>query len=131
MKNQEWVSPTLNSTADGALYLTVDDFIKWDAALGKAGVLKEAGWKEMWTPAKLKDGKTVGYGMGWQLTERNGHKRTHHGGAWQGFTAYFDRYPDDKLTVIVLCNLSAPAGDPASIASAVVAEYLPDLAGKK
>ena len=50
---------------------------------------------------------------------------------WQGFTTYFDRYPDDKRTVIVLCNLSAPAGDSAAIASAVVAEYLPDLAGKK
>ena len=50
---------------------------------------------------------------------------------WQGFTTYFDRYPDDKLTVIVPCYLSAPAGDPAAIASAVVAECGPDLAGKK
>jgi CubicO group peptidase (beta-lactamase class C family) len=32
-KNQEWVSPSLNTTADGSLYLTVLDMAKWDAAL--------------------------------------------------------------------------------------------------
>jgi CubicO group peptidase (beta-lactamase class C family) len=129
VKNQAWVSPSMNRTADGSLYLTVDDLVKWDAALGKDGLLKESSWKEIWTPATLKDSKTVDYGMGWQVTARNGHRRQHHGGAWQGFTTYFDRYPDDKLTVIVLCNLSAPAGKPGEIAAAVAAEYVPDLAG--
>src|SRR5438128_2212772 len=33
LKNQDWVSPSLNTTADGALYLTVYDMAKWDAAL--------------------------------------------------------------------------------------------------
>jgi len=50
---------------------------------------------------------------------------------WQGFTTYFDRYPDDKLTVIVLCNLSPPFDNPGEIAAAVAAEYVPDLAGKR
>lgn len=33
LKNQEWVSPTFNSTADGTLYFNVLDLAKWDAAL--------------------------------------------------------------------------------------------------
>ena len=33
LKNQEWVSPTLNTTADGALYFSILDLAKWDAAL--------------------------------------------------------------------------------------------------
>src|SRR2546425_1429373 len=33
LKNQDWVSPSLNTTADGALYLTVYDMAKWDEAL--------------------------------------------------------------------------------------------------
>ncbi len=33
LKNQEWVSPSLNTTADGALYLTVNDLAKWAVAL--------------------------------------------------------------------------------------------------
>jgi CubicO group peptidase (beta-lactamase class C family) len=32
LKNQEWVSPTLNTTADGALYFSILDLAKWDAA---------------------------------------------------------------------------------------------------
>ena len=33
LKNQEWVAPKLNTTADGALYTNVLDMAKWDAAL--------------------------------------------------------------------------------------------------
>jgi len=32
LKNQEWVSPTLNTTADGSLYFSILDLAKWDAA---------------------------------------------------------------------------------------------------
>lgn len=130
-KNQEWVAPKVNTTGDGSLYLTLDDYIRWDAALGTDGVLKKASWEQIWTPAKLADGKDTGYGFGWQLGSVNGHRRTHHGGAWQGFTTYFDRYPDDRLTVVVLTNLAAPASNPGKIASAVAAVPVPELAAKK
>ena len=40
LKNQEWVSPTLNTTADGSLYLSVLDLVKWDAALYAERVLR-------------------------------------------------------------------------------------------
>ncbi|HEY9503246.1 MAG TPA: serine hydrolase domain-containing protein, partial [Pyrinomonadaceae bacterium] len=33
LKNQEWVSPSTNSTADGSLYFSILDLVKWDAAL--------------------------------------------------------------------------------------------------
>jgi CubicO group peptidase (beta-lactamase class C family) len=33
IKNQEWVAPLANSTADGSLYFTILDLVKWDAAL--------------------------------------------------------------------------------------------------
>jgi CubicO group peptidase (beta-lactamase class C family) len=130
-KNQGWVAPTLNTTGDGALYLTVDDFIKWDAALGTDKLLKKASWEQIWTPAKLNDGKEAGYGFGWSLGERNGHQRTHHGGAWQGFTSYFDRYPDDQLTVVVLTNLAAPLANPGRIAVGVAELQVPDLKEKR
>ena len=35
LKNQEWVSPSVNTTADGALYLTVLDLAKWDAGTAR------------------------------------------------------------------------------------------------
>ncbi|HEX8567600.1 MAG TPA: serine hydrolase domain-containing protein [Pyrinomonadaceae bacterium] len=105
IKNQEWVSPTVNTTADGALYLTVYDMAKWDAALNGDKVLKKTSLEQSWTQTKLNDGKTFGYGFGWMLGEINGHRIIEHGGAWQGFKAMISRFPDDKLTVIVFANL--------------------------
>ena len=40
LKNQEWVSPTLNTTADGALYLSILDMVKWEAALNGGKLLQ-------------------------------------------------------------------------------------------
>ncbi|HET6979273.1 MAG TPA: serine hydrolase domain-containing protein [Pyrinomonadaceae bacterium] len=104
LKNQDWVSPALNTTADGALYFTVYDMAKWDAALYTEKLLKRSSLEQMWTKAKLNDGKTVGYGFGWSLAEVRGHHVIEHAGSWQGFKAQISRYVDDKLTIIVFAN---------------------------
>jgi CubicO group peptidase (beta-lactamase class C family) len=104
LKNQNWVSPSLNTTADGALYLTVYDMAKWDAALYSDKLLKRSTLEQMWTPVKLSNGKTHPYGFGWMLGEVRGHRIIEHSGSWQGFKAQITRYVDDKLTVIVFVN---------------------------
>jgi CubicO group peptidase (beta-lactamase class C family) len=128
LKNQEYVSPTLNTTADGSLYLTILDMIKWDAGLETEKLIKKASLQQMWTPARLKDGKSAGYGFGWALGKAAGHKLIEHGGAWQGFTTHIARYPDDRLTVIVLTN--AAHGDPGQIAHQVAWLRKPELKPK-
>ena len=125
LKNQEWVSPMLNTTADGAIYMTVLDMAKWDAALYSERLLKRASLDLMWTPVKLNDGKTENYGFGWQIDEYHGHRLIQHGGAWQGFTTQISRYVDDKLTVIVMTNLAT--GRPGKIARGLAALYDDDL----
>ncbi len=106
VKNQEWVSPSLNTTADGALYLTTLDMAKWDAALYGDKLLTRASLDTMWTAVRLNDGTTAPYGFGWSLGEVNGHRIVEHGGSWQGFKAYIARYLDDGLTVIGFANLA-------------------------
>ena len=106
LKNQEYISPTFNSTADGALYFTVLDLAKWDAVLNTTQLLKKENMALLWSPVKLNNGKTEQYGLGWRLDNINGHQLVEHGGEWQGFTAFISRYVDDKLTVIILTNLS-------------------------
>jgi CubicO group peptidase (beta-lactamase class C family) len=129
-KNQEWVSPSLNTTADGSLYFTVLDLAKWDAALYTEKLLKRADLDEMWTVAKLDDGKPNkgGYGFGWFITKMNGHRLIEHDGAWQGFTTIISRYVDDKLTVVVLTNLDSDYSRPDIIAHGVAGIYDPELA---
>lgn len=124
LKNQEWVSPTLNTTADGALYTNVLDLARWDAALYTTKLLKESSFDTMWTPVKLKDGKTYPYGFGWSLEPKNGHRAVSHDGAWQGFTMSISRYVNDRLTVIVMTNLDSLNAKPEKIVEDVAAIYL-------
>lgn len=126
LRNQEWVSPALNTTADGSLYLTVLDMAKWDASLYGEKLLKKASLEQMWTPVKLNSGKTHAYGFGWSFSEVKGHKIIEHGGAWQGFTTFIARYVNDRLSVIVLTNLAG--ADPGKIAHGIAGIYNPELA---
>jgi CubicO group peptidase (beta-lactamase class C family) len=126
LKNQEWVSPSLNTTADGALYLTAFDMAKWDAALYSEKLLKKTGFEMMWAPVKLNDGKTHPYGFGWAMAEANGKRIIEHGGAWQGFKSFIARYPDEKLTVIIFANLIN--ANEKKLARGVLEIYHPQLA---
>ena len=128
LKNQEWVSASLNTTADGALYTNVYDLAKWDAALYTEKLLKKASFDQMWTPVKLNNGTNYNYGFGWSVQEANGHRLLAHDGAWQGFTMNISRYVDDRLTIVVFTNLDENNSRPAAIARAVAAIYIPALA---
>lgn len=105
LKNQQWVSPSTNTTADGSLYFTILDLAKWDAALYTNRPLKQSSLTQMWTPARLNDGKRKAYGFGWQTDQIHQHRIVYHGGAWQGFKSSIVRFPDDKLTIIFFANL--------------------------
>jgi CubicO group peptidase (beta-lactamase class C family) len=124
LKNQEWVAPTVNTTADGSLYFSILDLAKWDAALYTEQLLKRSSLQEMWTPAKLKNGQTNSgdYGFGWSIEKAKGHRLLDHGGSWQGFKTHISRYVDDKLTVVVLTNLAE--ADPGKITQHVAETYL-------
>jgi CubicO group peptidase (beta-lactamase class C family) len=104
LKNQEWVSPSTNTTADGSLYLTILDLAKWDAALYTDKPLKQSTLAEIWAPATLNNGKQKAYGFGWHSNRIHNRRVLYHGGAWQGFKSSITRFVDDKLTIIFFAN---------------------------
>lgn len=122
LQNQGWVAPSLNTTADGALYTTVLDMAKWDAALYTEKILPQKALEEMWTPTTLEDGSSQGYGFGWGIGNTEGHRFVGHGGNWQGFTSAIVRYLDDELSVILLDNINTINAE--ELAHAVAAFYL-------
>ena len=128
-KNQSWVSPSLNTTADGSLYLSILDFVKWDAAIAKEKLLTHDDLQLMVTPVKLSNDSPYPYGFGWFLNKVNGHKAYQHSGSWQGYNGYIERFPDDKLTVIVLTNLNP--SNPGLIGRDVASLYIPALSRQK
>jgi CubicO group peptidase (beta-lactamase class C family) len=129
LKNQSWVSPTFNSTADGALYFNVLDIAKWDGALYGTKLLTQSSLDRIWTVYPLNNGKPnpSNYGFGWEINKIKGHKVIQHGGAWQGFTCDISRYTDDNLTVVILTNLSSANSRPGQIGRVVAGILIPDL----
>src|SRR5438552_14364597 len=106
LQNEEGVAPTLNTTADGALYFTVRDLTRWAVALNHRRVPSSAALDTAWTPVRLSDGATYPYGFGWYLLPQRDQQRISHTGSWQGFKTVIARYPQSGLTVIVLANLA-------------------------
>ncbi|GAB4458891.1 MAG: hypothetical protein OHK0029_20770 [Armatimonadaceae bacterium] len=104
LKNQAYVAPQINTYADGSLVMSVRDLAKWAAALEGEKLFTAAQKRTLWTPATLTDGTRTEYGYGWEVRRYNDRPVISHAGAWQGFVSYIARYPEDKLTVLVLLN---------------------------
>ena len=125
-------SPTSAVLGDGGIYSSIDDLAKWDRALREHTLLSEAEMQPALTPvqptggpAKLPHGSDVSYGFGWFLAPYKSHKRMSHDGETIGFRTTIQRFPEDKLTVIVLANRADL--DPEQLALRVADLYL----GKK
>lgn len=125
IKNQSWVAPMTNTTADGALYLSLLDYAKWDAGLYGTKILKTSTLNQMWTPTKLNDGAVAGYGFGWFINEVGNNRLIDHSGAWQGFTTYIGRHVDKRITVIVLANLDGWNAKTQTIGRDILRIYVP------
>lgn len=110
--------------AAGMLVSTAADMIKWDAGLEKLLPAAES----MWTPTPLATGKDADYGLGWEVSRVNGHRMVSHGGGIPGFSTELARFPDDKLTVIVLLN--SDGGQAGLLARGIAGRFVPGLAEK-
>ncbi|GAB4464305.1 MAG: serine hydrolase domain-containing protein [Armatimonadaceae bacterium] len=108
LTNAEMVHPSWPFAA-GALVSTVTDLARWDAALRGERLVKAETLQEAWKPVRLTDGSTAPYGFGWALDNRY-RRMVHHGGGIPGFTSYILRFPDEDLTVILLCNQMVDTG---------------------
>jgi len=96
--------------AAGALYSTTGDLLKWEQGLFGGKVLQTASLEKMTTPFK----SNYAFGLGVETVA--GHKVISHGGGIEGFNTQLEYYPDDKLTVVVLRNVTGPGPGPQEIA---------------
>jgi D-alanyl-D-alanine carboxypeptidase len=128
----EHIGPVLVHASDniavrpsGAFLSTVLDLAKWDAALYTDKPLPQAALAQMWTPVRLNSGATHPYGFGWKL-EFDSRRQIHHSGSLGGFRSHFSRFPEDKLSFIVLTNCGT--ANPEKIVQGLAKIYLPDKA---
>ena len=126
LRNQDWVSPTANTTADGSLMLSVLDYARWDAAWLGRKLLEPQSWAQIERPAALKSGRSYPYGFGWYMEHTAGQDAWRHSGAWLGFQSFVIHYRGDELTLVALAN--SDSADPETIVRHVAGMLEPKLA---
>jgi len=85
----------------GSVYSTVEDMYRWDQALYGTLLLPAPLLDAMWTPFMNS------YGYGWRIDSVGSHRRISHSGLMDGFATSIARFPDDRVTIVVLSNMSA------------------------
>jgi CubicO group peptidase (beta-lactamase class C family) len=88
----------------GGLYTTLGDLLKWDQNFyqNKLG----AGFLEtIHTRGVLTSGDTLPYAFGLQIGRYRGLPVVRHSGSLMGFKADLVRFPEQRFSVITLCNL--------------------------
>ncbi|MGC2511303.1 MAG: serine hydrolase domain-containing protein, partial [Acidobacteriaceae bacterium] len=93
--------------AAGELAMPVRDLLLWDIAMMNESLLQPASYKEMFTGVKLKDGEDTHYGLGVEISTRDGHLVISHSGEVSGFTSENMVLPQDKVAIAVFTNQEA------------------------
>lgn len=106
-----------DKVGDGGLYSSVADLAKWDQAFYE-DLLGVPGFAErMYRRGVLAGGDTIAYARGLSVGERRGLARVSHGGGFMAFRTMIARYPEQRTTVITLCNVGT--AQPGALSTAV------------
>jgi len=85
---------------DGAVFICIEDFMKWDRSLANYTIVSDTTFQEAVTPFITSAGDTSYYGFGWSLSE-NGSDMDH-AGEWVGALTYIYRNPENGLLFVLL-----------------------------
>ncbi len=103
----------------GSINSSVADMARWVAVHTHGGridgktIISPAVLNDLHTPqmtlgqpSSKKEISPASYAMGWMVNTYRGHRRVHHGGAIDGFTANTCLFPDDGMGLVILTNKS-------------------------
>ena len=98
------------STSAGMIS-NVDDMLKYAAAFDGNQLLTEELKLKVFSPMIANDGKTLPYGLGWFIQQKEGIEFNWHYGYWIGMSSLIIRVPAKKIAFVLMANsdmLSAP-----------------------
>src|SRR5688500_9158591 len=114
--------PFENVHGNGGLLTTVGDLLKWTANFAAPRIGDTALVREQQEPGRFNDGRQHGYALGLSIAPYKGVREVGHSGSTAGYRAYLADYPDQRVSVAVLCNVSS--GNAGQYAHAVADLYL-------
>jgi CubicO group peptidase (beta-lactamase class C family) len=109
-------------TGDGSVQTTVEDLAKWDQNFYTPKVGGPWLIEQLQTTGTLNNGEKITYARGLAVDEYRSLRRVQHGGGWAGYRAQLTRFPDEKVSVITLCNLGST--NPTALSLQVADLYL-------
>lgn len=86
--------PLTPPAGDAWLYSTVDDLYRWSTIMDQSPLAKE-----IFTPG------LGNYGYGWFVDTSLDHRRYRHTGSLPGYVSQIIKFPDDKVTIVILSNI--------------------------
>ena len=114
--------PFTRVIGSGGLLTTVDDFLKWEAALqsgaGPWGAVRDS----LEHVGRLNEGTELSYALGVGVSRWRGVRTISHTGSTGGYRAALSRFPDQQVAVALLCNLGSI--NPGMVAQRVAAQVL-------
>jgi len=114
--------PFENAYGNGGMLTTIEDLLNWNRALDD-GRLPPAIVQAMQTRGTA-GGRQIAYGLGLFVDRYRGVTEVAHSGSTAGYRAWLGRYPEEGLSIAVLCNTAEADGG--ALGRSVAALYLPD-----
>lgn len=120
----------------GCMYSTVTDLAQFLTVLFNGGqgpkspVLKRETLEQMWVPQFAKPDQRKGYGLGFAISEVDGHRMVGHGGAIYGFATEVVGLPDEKLGVVAVTSMDAANAAVNAVAKQTLEAMLAVRSGK-
>ena len=110
---------------NGGLLTTVGDLLTWDRALRDGSLHGPEFTELMHRQGVLNDGREIEYASALVVGTRRGVPHISHTGATSGYRAYLGHYPDQELSVALLCNVTN--ANPGGLGGQVSDVFLGDL----
>jgi CubicO group peptidase (beta-lactamase class C family) len=98
--------PFTNVVGNGGLLTTIGDLLRWNAFLNSPSTLP--GGQDLvsalQTPGRLSNGAPLEYGLGLEITRDHGRRLVSHSGSTAGYKTWLGRYPDQRISIALMCN---------------------------
>jgi CubicO group peptidase (beta-lactamase class C family) len=91
---------------DGSVMTTVEELARWDANFHTGSVGGRELLARIETRGRLTSGRELDYASGLMVGSYRGLRTIRHGGSWAGYRADFLRFPGERTSIAVLCNLT-------------------------
>ena len=102
----------------GALFSTASDLVLWTDALASQRLGRFVSEK-LEEPGRLGNGRKLDYGRGLMLATNYAGRMLWHGGGAAGYRSVLARYPDQGMSIAVLCNAGERSDDRDAFAARV------------